>query len=66
MSKMKRYQFYVNLCGGTCGGVITVKAKDEDDAYEKAMDSVVNRLVKAFPELSIDYNVEMLDESEDE
>lgn len=59
------YQFYVNLCGGTCGGTLTVKAKDEDEAYEKAMDLVDKRLVKAFPELEIDYDVEIVYDLED-
>ena len=55
---MKTYEFAVSLCGGWCNGSIKVSAKNEDDAYEKAMDHVVNKLVKAFPTLDIEYNVE--------
>lgn len=56
---MKEYKFFVDLCNGTCNGHLTVKAKDEDDAYEKAMYMVGKRLLKAFPELDIEYNVEL-------
>ena len=55
---MKTYKFAVSLCGGWCSGHIEIKAKNEDSAYEKAMDYVVNKLVKAFPTLDIEYNVE--------
>ena len=55
---MKKYKFAVSLCGGWCNGTIEVSAKDEDEAYEVAMDHVVNKLVKAFPTLDIEYNVE--------
>ena len=55
---MKVYEFAVSLCGGWYGGILEIKAKNEDIAYEKAMDYVANKLVKAFPSLEIDYNVE--------
>lgn len=55
---MKTYKFAVSLCGGYCGGSLEVKAEDEEKAYEKAMNCVANRLVKAFPTLDIEYNVE--------
>lgn len=55
---MKEYKFAVSLCGGLCGGTIEIKAKDDDEAYTKAQDYVVERLVQAFPTLSIDYDVE--------
>lgn len=55
---MKTYEFAVSLCGGWCGGHIKIKAKNEDVAYDKAMDFVVNKLIKAFPTLDIEYNVE--------
>ena len=55
---MKVYEFAVSLCGGWCGGILEIKAKNEDIAYEKAMDYVANKLVKAFSSLEIDYNVE--------
>lgn len=56
---MKEYKCYVSLCGGYTDGFLKVKAANEDKAYDKAMDLVVKRLVKAFPELDIDYNVEV-------
>lgn len=63
---MKTYRFYVSLCNGWCGGIIEEKANNDDEAYCKAMDDVSNRLVKAFPELSIDYSVELINGDEDE
>lgn len=54
------------LCGGYCGGYIHVNADDEDDAYDKAIEYVGPRLYKAFPELDIEYSVELYDESESE
>lgn len=67
MNKMKEYKFFVYLCNGTCcDGYLTVKAKNEDDAYEKVMYMVGKRLMKAFPELDIEYSVELCDESESE
>lgn len=62
---MKTYKFCVILCGGYCGGYIYVDADDEDDAYDKAIEYVGPRLYKAFPELDIEYSVELCDESED-
>lgn len=63
---MKTYKFAVSLCGGWCCGYLEIKAKDEDTAYEKAMDRVANKLVKAFPTLDIEYNVECDNPDEDE
>lgn len=64
---MKEYKFAVSLCGGWCNGHITVEADDEEEAYEKAMDHVVGKLVESFPDLDIEYNVECESEdSEDE
>lgn len=54
----------MSLCYGWCDGTISVYAKDEDTAYNRAMDEVNKRLCSAFPELSIDFNVEQV-ESED-
>ena len=54
-----KYKFAVILCGGYAGGTLKVQANDEDEAYEKAMEIVGNKLYEAFPTLSIDYNVEM-------
>ena len=55
---MKTYKFAVSLCGGWCGGHINIKAENDEIAYDKAMDYVVNKLVKTFPTLDIEYNVE--------
>ena len=56
------YRFAVSLCGGWAGGTIEVKARNSEKAYDKAMDLVFNKLVKAFPELEIDYYVEEVEE----
>lgn len=53
------YKFEVNLCGGCAGGTITIEASNEDDAYEKAMDFVLNKLTDAFPTLDIEVDVEL-------
>jgi hypothetical protein len=55
---MKTYKFAVSLCGGWCSGHINVRAENEDEAYEKAMDRIDKKFAKAFPTLGIDYNVE--------
>ena len=55
---MKTYKFAVSLCGGWCGGHINIEANGEDDAQNKAMDYVVGKLVEAFPDLDIEYDVE--------
>ena len=62
---MKEYKFYVILCGGYCGGEMTIKAENSDEAYDKAMDDIGQKLYKTFPDLDIDYDVE-IDESESE
>lgn len=55
---MNTYKFAVSLCGGWCGGFLEFEADNEDTAYEKATDYVVQKLVEAFPELDIEYDVE--------
>ena len=55
---MKIYKFAVSLCGGWCDGTLNVKAENEDTAYTKVTERVLEKLNKAFPSLSIDYNVE--------
>lgn len=55
---MKTYKFAVSLCGGWCNGGISINANNEEEAHEKAMDYVVDKLVKAFPTLDIEYYVE--------
>jgi len=56
---MNKYKYSVMICGGYANGFITVEAENQDDAYDKAMDSFVERWVKTFPELDVDYNVEL-------
>lgn len=58
------YTFAVSLCGGWVDGNIRVKAKNEEEAYEKGMDYICERLVKAFPEFGIDYNVELIEKED--
>lgn len=65
---MKEYKFSVSICGGWCNGHLVFEAENEEAAYEDAMDYVVGRLMAAFPELDMDYDVECQnpdDESEE-
>ena len=55
---MKTYKFAVSLCGGWCCGYLEFDAKNEDEAYDMAMDYVADKLNESFPTLGIDYNVE--------
>jgi len=63
---MKEYRFRVDLCGGYTDGFITVKADDEGNAYDKATEYVGKKLYEAFPELDIEYNVEVYEEYDTE
>lgn len=56
---IKEYKFLVSMCGGWCNGTLVIKAEDEDEAYDKAMDYVGDKLSDAFPDLDIEYNVEL-------
>lgn len=56
------YCFKVSLNGGYCKGIISVKAADPDDAYQRAQDKISDGLSKAFPELDIEYDVEPLED----
>jgi len=52
------YRFAVSLCDGWAeSGEIKIEANSSDEAYSKAMDLVCDRLVEAFPELGIKYDV---------
>lgn len=66
MSKLKEYNFYVQICGGYADGNIVIKAKSESEAYDEAIEYVGNKLYNAFPELDIEYNVEIDEEDEEE
>lgn len=58
----KDYLFDVCLCDGHyCDGVVKVRAKDEDDAYETALEYVCRRLYKALPESDIKVQVDLKD-----
>lgn len=63
---MKEYKFYVILCGGYCSEEMTIKAKDSDEAYDKAMDDIRQKLYKTFPDLDIEYNVEIVEDEDNE
>ena len=52
------FNFDVMLCGGYANGSLKVEAKDLDEAYDKAIDMIGNKLADAFPELDIEYDVE--------
>ncbi len=58
---MNKYDYLVYLNEGNvaCSGTIAVYADNPDDAYNKACDSFVNRWIVAYPELDVDYNVEL-------
>ena len=59
LPKVTNYEFVVNLCGGCCGGHITISATTEEEAYNEAANYVASKLTKAFPMLDIEYNVEL-------
>ena len=54
-----KYSFILLINEFACNGLISVLARDEDDAYQKAMELVGEKLAYAFPELDIMYNVEL-------
>lgn len=56
---MNKYEFAVSICGGWTGGKLIVEAKDEDEAYDTVTELIGTRLYEAFPELDIEYNVEL-------
>lgn len=60
------YKFYVNLCGGSTGGELEVKARNYDSAYNKAIDLIGKKLYKAFPTLEIDYDIEDAEDYEED
>lgn len=62
---MNTYKFAISLCGGWCDGKLVIEADNEDDAYEQAMDYVVSRLLSAFPDFGIDYDVSLTDSPEE-
>ena len=59
---MNEYIYKVRLCEGYyCNGSINIKAETEDDAYNKAMDYLLEKLANALPELGIDVDIELED-----
>lgn len=66
MAFKKTYKFYVGLCNGRCNGTLDVEALSYEEAYEKAMDRVVQGLITAFPTLDIEYYVEPTEDYESE
>lgn len=59
MHPSKRYEFYVKLCGGYANGTISIDARSQEQAHQKIEDIVVDKLCKAFPDLEIEYDVEL-------
>lgn len=56
---MKEYKYRVCLCDGHwCDGIVKTMAYNEDDAYDNAMDYILNRLANALPELGIEVYIE--------
>lgn len=59
---MNEYLFKLRLCDGyECGGTIKINANNEKDAYNSVIEYVGTKLYQAFPELSIDYSVELVE-----
>ena len=57
---MNTYYFLVSINSGfDCKGNIVVNADNPDDAITKAQDSFINRWINTFPELDIEYDVEL-------
>lgn len=57
---MNKYVYRVCLCDGKfCDGVIEVSSDSEEDAYEKVITYVGQRLYSAIPELDIEYYIEL-------
>jgi hypothetical protein len=56
---MKDFLFQVYINERLCGGVLTVSAKGENEAEQKAMEIVGAKLYEALPELDIEYSVEL-------
>ena len=57
------YQARVSFCDGKwCGGTIVVEGYSVEDARETAIDYIGVKLYKAFPELDIEYSVEIIEE----
>lgn len=47
-------------------GKMSIMADSVEDAYNTMLETIGHRLYKAFPELDIEYSVELCDESESE
>ena len=61
----KEYRFAVKLCDGYLAeGIYTVKAKTDEEAQEKALTEICDKLYRVLPELGIDVSVEMVEEWE--
>ena len=60
---LNNYQARVSFCDGKwCGGTIVVEGYSVEDARETAIDYIGVKLYKAFPELDIEYSVEIIEE----
>lgn len=54
------YEFAVIIGGKYADGTIKVAASDDEFAYDVAMEMVGSKLADAFPELDIEYSVELV------
>ena len=63
---MRDYDFEVIIGERKCGGLITIYADDKEDAVDKAIQYVGNKLYESFPELDIEYGVNCISEIKDE
>lgn len=59
----KKYQFNVRLCDGYYSdGTYTVVAQTEEEARDKALQEICDKLYRALPELGIEVSVELQEE----
>ena len=61
---MREYDFEVIICSEKCDGCVTVEASDKDDAINKAIKYVGDKLYEALPELDIEYGVNFIEDDE--
>ena len=61
----KEYRFAVTLCDGYMAkGTYIVNAKTEEEAQEKALTEICNKLYSVLPELDIEVSVSLIEDFE--
>ena len=60
---MKEYDFEVIIVNKKCDGCITIKGTDKVDASQKALNYVSAKLYDALPELDIEFNVKLIEDT---